>query len=77
MFNNKVYHKIDALSGSASAEEVGVAGAVVAVLELISAFEKSFENAHGDHAPFRGLFFQGGCGIISLISQVKLPRFGE
>lgn len=40
-----------------SAEEIGVAGAVVAILRLISAFEKSFENAHGDHAPFRIEFF--------------------
>jgi len=39
---------IDALSGGTSAEEVGVAGAVVAVPRLVSAFEKSFENAHGN-----------------------------
>ena len=44
---------IDALSGSASAEEVGVAGAVITVGRLISAFEKSFENDNGDHAPFQ------------------------
>ena len=43
---------VDTLSGSASAEEVGVAGAVVAVPRFVSAFEKSFENAHGNHAPF-------------------------
>ena len=29
-----------------------VARDVVTVPRLISAFEKSFENAHGNHAPF-------------------------
>ncbi|ERJ95945.1 hypothetical protein RUMCAL_01567 [Ruminococcus callidus ATCC 27760] len=40
-----------------SSKKVGVGRAVVAVLGLIAAFEKSFENAHGDHAPFRIEFF--------------------
>ena len=48
---------IHTLAAVGSSEKVGVGRAVVAVGRLISAFEKSFENAHGDQLLSEGCFF--------------------
>lgn len=48
---------VHTLAAVRSSEEVGVGRAVVAVGGLISAFEKSFENAHGNQLLSEGCFF--------------------
>ena len=49
---------IHTLAAVGSSEKVGVGRAVVAVGRLISAFEKSFENAHGINS-FQRVVFSG------------------
>lgn len=48
---------VDLLSCMCLTEEVAVTRAVVAVLWLVTVFEKSFENDHRRQAPFRIAFF--------------------